>query len=162
MNYFGSSRLRGRRSKRWRPVWRASSPGRAKWSTWFAPWSRRGQRTSGPLNACARAFPLTPWQMWRWPRSKQDPTGKPKPQPKSPDGNRGEWGAGAGCSRQTHWQTLSLTNEVEGCWAPLRLRVAVKEPFARLWSLQIKQTVWETSMWCLSAAIVVGGQFQLY
>lgn len=83
------SRLRGRRFSRWRRAWRTSFLGRAKWSTWFAPWSRRRQLTRRPLNACAHAFPLTRWQMWRWPRSKLVPTGKPKLQPKSPDGNRG-------------------------------------------------------------------------
>lgn len=89
--YFMSvdSRLRGRRFSRWRRVWRTSFLGRAKWSTWFAPWSRRRQLTRRPLNACAHAFPLTLRQMWRWPRSKQVPTGKPKLKPRSPDGSQG-------------------------------------------------------------------------
>lgn len=84
-----SSRLHGRRSRPWRPVWRTSFLGRAKWSTWFAPWSRRDQLTRRPSNACVRAFPPTPWQMWRWPRSRQELTGKPKLQPRSPDGKSG-------------------------------------------------------------------------
>lgn len=89
--YFMSvySRLRGRRFSHWRRVWRTSFLGRAKWSTWFAPWSRRRQLSRRPLNACAHAFPLTLRQMWRWPRSKRVPTGKPKLQPRSPDGSRG-------------------------------------------------------------------------
>lgn len=84
-----SSRLHGRRSRPWRPVWRTSFLGRAKWSTWFAPWSRRDQLTRRPSNAYVRAFPPTPWQMWRWPRSRQELTGKPKLQPRSPDGKSG-------------------------------------------------------------------------
>lgn len=86
---YACSRLQGRRFSRWRRVWRTSFLGRAKWSTWFAPWSRRRQLTRRPLNACVHAFPLTLWQMWRWPRSKLVPTEKPKLQPKSPDSNRG-------------------------------------------------------------------------